>query len=391
MTMQNFIYDIPTKVYFGKEQIQNLPAIVKSYGTKPLLVYGGGSIKRNGIYDTISNLFAAEQIEFMELSGVEPNPRITTVRKGIELCRKYAIDVLIPVGGGSTIDCAKAISAGLNYDGDPWELCLDRTKITGGIPIIAVPTIAATGSEMDPFGVISNEETQDKKGLGHPALIPKAAICDPVYTFSVSAFQTASGTADIISHILETYFRKVEGAYLQERMCEGLLKTCFHFGKTAVEEPENYAARANLMWASSWAINGFLKCGFAGPWVVHPIEHQLSAYYDVAHGAGLAVLTPHWFRKILNNPTSLPIFRTYGINVWDIDASLSDMEIANLAIENTEEFFRSIHLPATLQELGIHSKENFDIMAEKALRDGAKASYFPLTKEDILDILEAAY
>lgn len=389
--MHDFIYNIPTKVYFGKGQLLHLPSLVKEYGKKPLLIYGGGSIKRNGIYNHILHLFEEANISFSELSGVEPNPRISTVRKGISTCKEQNIDVLVAVGGGSTIDCAKAISAGLYYEGDPWDLCLDRNKIKDGIPIIAIPTIAATGSEMDPFGVITNEETQDKKGLGSPILIPKVAICDPSYTFSVSAFQTASGTADIISHILETYFRQAKGAYMAERICEGLLKTCFHYGKLAIDDPENYDARANLMWASSWAINGFLKCGLAGPWVVHPIEHQLSAYYDIPHGAGLAVLTPPWFRKILKNPDSLPVFRNYGVNVWGIDASLSDIEIASKAIQQTKEFFASIGLPSTLRELGIENKEYFEVMAEKSLRDGAGKTYFPLSKEDILDILEESF
>lgn len=389
--MQNFIYDIPTNVYFGKGQIKNLPTIIKKYGTKVLLVYGGGSIKRNGIYDTVIALFKENNISYLELSGVEPNPRVSTVRRGIQLCKENDIDLILAVGGGSTVDCSKAISAGIKYDGDVWDLCIDRTLIKDAIPIVAIPTIAATGSEMDPFGVITNEETYDKKGLGSPLLTPKAAICDPTYTFSVSPFQTASGTADIISHILETYFRAEDGAYMAKRSCEAFLKTCFHYGKIAIDEPDNYEARANLMWVSSWAINGFIKCGLTGPWVVHPIEHQLSAYYDVAHGAGLAILTPHWFRKILSNANSLPIFREYGINIWNIDSSLSDMEIAEYAIQKTEDFFNSINLPKNLRELGINDKSNFHIMAEKSLRDGAGNTYFPLSLEDILEILDNAY
>ncbi len=389
--MQDFIYNIPTTVYFGKGQIVNLPSIIRTYGTKVLLIYGGGSIKRNGIYDNVISLLNVNNIEFCELSGVEPNPRVSTVRKGINICRENNIDIILAVGGGSTIDCAKAVAAGIKYDGDVWDLCIDRRKIKDALPIVAIPTMAATGSEMDSFSVITNEETQDKKGTGSSLLIPRAAICDPTYTFSVSAFQTASGTADIISHILETYFRDADGAFIAERTSEGLLKTCFHYGKTAIEEPDNYEARANLMWASNWAINGFLSCGLGGSWVVHPIEHQVSAYYDVPHGAGLAVLTPHWFRKILSNPLSLPVFRKYGVNVWGLNPALSDMELAEASIRMTEKFFASIHLPNTLHELGVTGKEYFDVMAEKALRDGAGNSYFPLNKADILDILEAAY
>ena len=389
--MQNFIYDIPAKVYFGKGEIKRLPNIVKEYGKKVLLVYGGGSIKKSGLYDDIISLLGQCDAEISELHGVDPNPRISTVRKGVEICKAENIDVILGVGGGSVIDCSKAIAAGSKYSGDAWDLCIGVAKVREALPIIAVTTMAATGSEMDPFSVITNEQTNDKKSLAGTHLVPKAAICDPTYTFSVSKFQTASGTADIISHTLETYFRKIPGAYIQERMCEAVLKTCFHYGKIAVENPEDYDARANLMWASELAINGLLKYGFAGPWVVHPIEHQLSGYYDIPHGAGLAILTPHWFRKILENPDSLDIFYTYGTNVWSIDPSLSKEEIANIAIAKTEEFFASIGLPKTLRELGITQKDKFDIMAEKAIEDGAGKTYFPLSKKDIVALYEASF
>lgn len=390
--MHNFIYSIPTKVYFGSGQIEHLPAILKPYGTKILLVYGGGSIKKIGLYDKVISLLQDNNISFSELSGVEPNPRVSTVRRGIAICQEEHCNLILAIGGGSSIDCSKAISAGVKYPGDVWELCLDRTLIQDALPIIAVSTMAATGSEMDPFGVISNEETNDKRGLGHPLLVPKAAICDPSYTFSVSPFQTASGTADIVSHILETYFRSLPGDYMAKRMCEGLLETCFHYGPIAIADPNDYEARANLMWASDWAINGFLKCGLTGPWVVHPIEHQLSAYYDIPHGAGLAILTPHWFRKILENPDSLDIFYTYGTNVWHISPALPKKEIALKAISCTEEyFFQKLKLPKTLCELGIPSQENFESMAEKAIRDGAGNTFFPLTKEDIMELYKSSF
>lgn len=389
--MQNFIYDIPTKVYFGKGVIKDLPEAIAPYGKKILLVYGGGSIKKNGIYDTVVSLLKTIEAEIYELSGVEPNPRVSTVRKGIDICKDKKVDVILGVGGGSVIDRSKAIAAGTKYSGAPWELCIDRSKIKDALPIVAVSTMAATGSEMDPFGVITNEQTNDKKGLGSPLLVPKAAFCDPLYTISVSKFQTASGTADIISHILETYFRIVPGSYMQERMCEALLKTCFHYGKVVFENPEDYDARANLMWASEWAINGFLKCGFSGPWAVHPIEHQLSGYYDIPHGAGLAILTPHWFRKILENSDSLEVFFKYGTNVWGIDPSLPKKEIALTAIEKTEEFFTSIGLPKTLRELGITEKNNFEVMAERSIRDGVGTTCFPLTKEDVVELYESSF
>ena len=389
--MRNFIYNIPTEVHFGKGSIDFLPEAVKKYGTRALLVYGGGSVKRSGLYDKIVSLLKDAGIMFEELPGVAPNPRMSTVRKGVAVCREKAVDVVIGLGGGSSMDCAKAVSAGTKYDGDPWDLCLDRTRIHDALPVIAVPTMAATGSEMDPFGVITNEDTLDKKGLGSPLLIPKAAFCDPTYTFSVPAFQTASGTADIVSHVLETYFRDPDGAFMAARSAEAVLKTCFHYGPIAVKEPDNYDARANLMWCSEWAINGFLKCGLDGAWVVHPIEHQLSAYYDIPHGAGLAVLTPHWFRRILKDERSHPIFRTYAVGAWDLSPDTDDITLAGQAIAKTVEFFTALGLPSTLRELGITEKDRFGEIVDKAVRDGAGNTYFPLSADDIKEILEAAF
>ena len=258
--MENFVYSVPTTVYFGKGQVRHIANIVSAYGKSVLLVYGGGSIKRNGIYDAVTDIFQANGISYHELSGVEPNPRITTVRKGVELCRKEGIEVVLPIGGGSTIDCAKVIAAAVSYEGDAWDIVLDPSKIESVLPIVSILTLAATGSEMDTFAVISNLETNDKIGTSHEDMRPKASILDPSYTFSVSAYQTAAGTADIMSHILECYFSNVEG-FMQDRMAEGLLKTCIEFGVKAIENPEDYEARANLMWASSWAINNFIKLG----------------------------------------------------------------------------------------------------------------------------------
>lgn len=239
--MENFIYSIPTDVYFGKNQIQHIGKIVLKYGKRVLLVYGGGSIKRNGAYYDVINELNKLDIYYTELSGVEPNPRITTVRKGIEICRKNNIEVILPIGGGSTIDCAKVIAAGVSYPNDPWDIVLDSTKIKNVLPIISVLTIAATGSEMDSVAVISNMETNDKIGTGHKDMRPKASILDPTYTFSVSKIQTAAGTADIMSHIIETYFSNQTG-YMQDRVAEGLLQTCIAFGIKAIEEPNNYEA-----------------------------------------------------------------------------------------------------------------------------------------------------
>ncbi|MGL5414376.1 MAG: iron-containing alcohol dehydrogenase [Clostridium sp.] len=383
--MKNFHYSIKTDIHFGKGAIKHLPEEIKKYGEKVLLVYGGGSIRRSGLYDTVLDLLNENNIKCIEISGVEPNPRIETVRRGIRFVKADKIDVILPVGGGSTIDCAKAIAAGALYDGDPWDLLLDSSKVKDSIPIVSVLTLAATGSEMDPGAVISNLETKEKLSFGHPSLRPKASILDPEYTYSVPKNQTAAGTADIMSHIFEVYFSNDKGAYLQDRMCEALLKTCIKYGEIAYNDGENYDARANLMWASSLGINGLLSCGKAIRWSVHPMEHELSAYYDITHGVGLAILTPHWMEFVLDED-SLEKFVDYGVNVWEIDRNLDKKEIAKLAIEKTKNFFfNTLQIQSKLSDLGIN-EEHFEKMAVHCTRTGNLLGYRELTKDRIVDI-----
>jgi len=384
--MENFIYSIPTKIYFGKGEIRHIGEIVKSYGSRALLVYGGGSIKRNGIYDDVTAILKENDIAYEELSGVEPNPRITTVRRGIEICREKNIDVVLPIGGGSTIDCAKVVAAGVYYDGDAWDIVKNAGLIGKVLPVISVLTLSATGSEMDTFAVISDMDANDKLGTGHELMRPVASVLDPSYTESVSAYQTAAGTADMMSHIFEAYFSNVSG-FMQDRMAEGLLKTCIEYGVRAVHTPDDYEARANLMWAGSWAINDFISLGKEVAWTVHPMEHELSAYYDITHGVGLAILTPHWMRYVLSDKT-VDKFKAYGVNVWNIPENLGDFEIAKQAIERTAEYFEAMGLPSTLTEVGIN-EEKFDIMAQKAARH-LRGAYVELTAEEVKKIYQMA-
>lgn len=386
--MNNFCYHIPTEVYFGRGQIEHLGEAIKKYGNKVLLVYGGGSIKRIGLYDAIQTILAQHQLVSVELSGVEPNPKIETVRTGVALCKQNAIDVILAVGGGSSIDCAKVVSAGAKYAGDTWDLVLNPGLIAETIPVITVLTLAATGSEMDRFAVISNMETNDKIGVFSAQFHPKVSILDPEYTFTVPQNQTAAGTADIMSHILEHYFSNVKGAYVQNRIAEGLLKTCITYGPVAYHQPNNYEARANLMWASSLAIDGVTWRGNDVASSVHPMEHQLSAYYDITHGVGLAILTPNWMKYVLSDQT-VDKFAEYGINVWGIDPSLDQYAIANSAIDKTKNFFASLGIPATLAEVGI-GEEHFEAMATKAAALGLLKAFSPLTKDDVLAILKAS-
>lgn len=383
--MKNFTYYVPTEIRFGTNQLPKLSKLADS-GRHVLLVYGGGSIKRSGLYDDVLRILTEAGLCVTELPGVEPNPRIESVRRGVELCHAHEIDMVLAVGGGSTIDCAKVIAAGACYDGDAWDLVLDGRKIKSALPVYSVLTLAATGSEMDSFAVISDLSKHEKWGTGSQLLKPRMSILNPEYTFSVSAKQTSAGTADIMSHTLENYFTQVRGAYVQARMCEALLKTLIHYGPIALEQPENYEARANLMWASSLAINGLVSSGADVAWCVHPMEHELSAFYDITHGEGLAILTPFWMDFALREETAWK-FAEYGRNVFGLTGD-NDMAVGREAIAATRAFFRQMKLPATLHEVGIDGS-HFDIMAQKAAA-GCKGSFVPLSEEDIKSIFTAA-
>jgi len=387
--MENFLYSIPTKVYFGKGEIKNLANIIKEYGNKVLITYGGGSIKKTGLYDEVAKILKDNQISYVEISRVEPNPKIETVRKGIQICRDNNVEVVLAVGGGSSIDCAKVIAAGVKYDGDSWDLVTNPEKIQEVLPIVTILTLSATGSEMNKNAVISDMTTNQKIGTAHENMKPKASILDPEYTYSVPKNQTAAGTADIMSHIFENYFNHTEGVDIQDSTAEGLLRACIKYGPIAIEEPTNYDARANLMWASSWAINGLISYGRSAPWVVHPMEHELSAFYDITHGVGLAILTPHWMRYSLDD-TTVNKFAQYGVNVWGVDKNLDKFEIANIAIDKTEEFFKKLEIPSTLREVGIE-KEKLEIMAKKAMNPYFKYAFKPLEENNIINIFKAAF
>lgn len=384
--MENFNYYIPTEIFFGKNQIEKLGKNIKKYGSKVLLCYGGGSIKKIGLYDKVIEILKENDLEYFELGGIEPNPRIESVREGIKICRENNIDFILPVGGGSTIDCAKVIGAGYYYEGDPWDLLIKKGRVSNCLPIGTILTLSATGSEMDAGAVISNLETKEKYSVGHRTMLPKFSILDPTYTFTVSKYQTASGVADIMSHTFETYFENTKTAFISDRIAEGILKTCIKYGRIAFDEPDNYEARANLMWASSLAINGLIDCGRDTNWSVHPIEHELSAYYDITHGVGLAILTPNWMEYVLDDE-NLWKYVEYGVNVWDIDSSLDEREIAKLAIEKTREFFTSLEIPSTLGEIGIDST-NVENMAGDLIEyvKGKVGNFKELDYEDIVNI-----
>ncbi|MFC4805271.1 iron-containing alcohol dehydrogenase [Filifactor villosus] len=385
--MKSFVYHVPTKVYFGEGQLCHLGEELKQCGKKVLLSYGGGSIKKSGLYDLLLEEMKKANLEVFELAGIEPNPRIESVREGARLCKQHDIDVVLAVGGGSTIDAAKFIAAGACTDDDPWDFFVAGAPIDKALPLITVLTLSATGSEMDSCGVISNMETNDKLARYSDHVFPKVSFLDPTLTYTVNEYQTACGSADILSHIFEVYFNMNKDLYMLDTVMEGLMRTVIKYAPIALREPENYEARANLMWASSWAINGFINGGKQQAWSCHPMEHVLSAYYDITHGLGLAILTPRWMKYCLDE-TRVSKFYQFGVNVFGIDASLEPLEVAERAIEELSTFFfRTLGLKSRLSEVGIDDT-HFEQMSQKACKGGVLAGFKPLGKEDIKKIFE---
>ena len=383
--MQNFDYMTPTRLIFGKESIVKLPEVMRPLGKRVLLTYGGGSIKKLGLYDRVKELL--KDFDIIELSGIQPNPKYDpSVLEGVRLCKEHNIDVILAVGGGSVLDCSKAIAAGAKYDGDPWDLISYKVKAQAALPIVDILTLAATGSEYDCGGVISRTETNDKIGYMDPLLFPVCSILDPVYTFSVSKKQTAAGCADAMNHTIEQYF-VADSTLLNDGFCESMLKSLMVNARKCLENPEDYTARAEMMLCCTYGCNGILSLGnsYSG-WPCHGIEHALSAYYDITHGEGLAIITPRWMEHILNEKT-IERFVKYGINVFGIDASLPQHEIAERAIDATYKFFESINIPMHLRDVGIDDSRLDEMAHHIAVNEGLENAYAPLTEQDIKKIL----
>lgn len=387
--MLDFTYTISTKILFGRNKIQQLADEIEPYGKRILLVYGSGSIKETGVYDAVINVLTKHSLVFFELPGIQPNPRISSVRQGIDLCKAHDIDCIVAVGGGSVIDTAKTIATGLYHEGDPWDLfLLGDSAIQKALPVGTVLTLAATGSEMNGNAVISNEQTEQKLAIHHDVLRPRFSILDPTVTFSVPKNQTAAGVVDIFSHVLEQYFSPTKEAFVQNRIAESLLLTCIQYGPIALREPTNYEARAQLMWTSSLALNGLLGYGRITDWATHGIEHAVSAAYDVTHGVGLAILTPHWMEYVLGAET-LDTFVEYARNVWKIKGN-DDVSIAKKGIEKTQKFFVRLGMPRTLREVGV-KQEKLEGIAEKTVMYRDVGKLRKLGKDDVLKILQNSF
>ncbi|WP_430495350.1 iron-containing alcohol dehydrogenase [Rossellomorea marisflavi] len=388
--MNEFTFYNPTKLIFGKGQVEQLKDLVPQYGKKVLLVYGGGSIKKSGLYDQVTAVLNDIDAEVFELAGVEPNPRLTTVRRGVDICKEEGIDFLLAVGGGSVIDCTKAIAAGAKYDGDAWDLVTKKAFASEALPFGTVLTLAATGSEMNAGSVITNWETNEKYGWGSPVTFPQFSILDPENTFTVPKNHTIYGMVDMMSHVFEQYFHNATNTPLQDRMCESVLKVVIETAPKLINDLENYELRETILYSGTIALNGMLQMGYRGDWGSHNIEHAVSAVYDIPHAGGLAILFPNWMKHNLNvNPAR---FAQLAERVWNVDPEgKTQEEVALEGIEKLREFWSSIGAPSRLADYDIDDSK-LDLIADKAMANGEFGNFnnHQLNKEDTLSILRAS-
>lgn len=386
--MQNFNYCTPTRLIFGEGVIKDLPEVMSHYGKKILLTYGGGSIKKIGLYDKVLELLKGYEI--YELPNIMPNPKYDpSVLDGVRMCKQHNIDVILSVGGGSVLDCSKAIAGGAKYDGEPWDLITYKAETKDALPIVDIITLAATGSEYDAGGVISRTETNDKTCYSDSHLYPKVSFLDPTYTFTVSKKQTSAGIADAMNHIFEQYFCE-DSTILNDGFMEAGLKSLMINGRKCIDNPEDYNARAEMMLVCTYGCNDIYSLGNSqSGWPCHGMEHALSAYYDITHGEGLAIITPRWMKHILSEKT-VDRFVKYGINVFGIDGSLDKMDIANKAIDETYKFFESINIPMHLKDVGIDESRIETMAKHVADNEGLENAWAPLLQEDIAAIFRAS-
>ena len=387
--MLNFTHDIPTIVHFGKGQVKALEAELAGRAGKILIVTGGGSVKRNGIFDAVIKEVKRSKVPYVELSGIVSNPRLRSVYEGIEICRKNGVDFVLAVGGGSVIDAGKAIAAGVKYKGDVWDFFSKGVKPKSALPVGCVLTLAATGSEMNGNTVITKEDTKRKLAFGSQVIRPVFSILDPEYTYTVNKYHTAAGVVDIMVHVFEQYFSHTTGVDVQDRIAEALLKVCIKYGPIVCEAPRDYNARANILWAGSLALNDLAGEGKEEDWAPHAIEHEVSAIYDISHGAGLSIVVPSWMRHVLSDKT-VDKFVEYGLNVWGVEKNRDKMDIARDAIKKTREFFNSLGMPASLSEVRIPD-DYFETMAKSAIKDWGQVGHFKkLSERDIVEILKGS-
>ena len=391
--MFDFQYYTPTRVVFGRGAERKVADLVREYGGRKVLIhYGGGSVVRSGLLKTVTDALDTAGIPYVTLGGVVPNPHLGLVYEGIELCRREGVDFLLAVGGGSTIDSAKAIGYGVTNEGDVWDFYDYKREAAACLPIGVILTIAATGSEMSDSSVITKEDGLIKRGYSSDLCRPRFAIMDPELTMTLPDYQTACGCTDILMHTMERYFTNGGNMEITDALAEGLLRTVMKYAVILAEDPQNYEARAEILWAGSLSHNGLTGCGNdGGDWMTHKLEHELGGLYDVAHGAGLAAIWGSWARYVCGS--CLPRFKRFAVNVMGVETVGTDEEIARKGIEALEDFFRRIHMPTNLRELGVSAtEEDLVTMAHKCAVGvgGAMGSARLLNEEDMLAIYRAS-
>lgn len=389
--MNNFIFENATKVFFGQGCVKEyLSCLSSHYGKRVMLCYGGGSIKKNGIYEEVMGSLKEADKEVIEFAGIMANPTYAKVMEGAALAKEHKVDLILGVGGGSVMDCCKAISLAAAYDGDIWSDFWARPGIIDfePVPLGVIVTVAGTGSEMNGGAVITNETLKVKTGRDYPKCNPAFALLDPTYTYSVPKFQMVSGGFDILSHIMETYFSEPDEDNVSDDISEALMRGVIRDLRAAIKNPEDYTARSNLMWESTMGENRIIKMGKRMDFECHQMEHQLGAYTDCNHGAGLAVLHPVYYRHIYKD--GLAKFKRYAIYVWGVPTEgKTDEEIAFAGIKALEDFIVEIGLPVTLRELGVNETTDLKAIADSC--NLAPGSYKKMTHEEILAIFKECF
>lgn len=391
--MQNFQYYAPTQVVFGTDTVEQVGSLIRQQNCKKVLIhYGGGSAKRSGLLDRVAKSLEEAGIDYIMLGGVVPNPRLSLVYEGITLCKQEGVDFILAVGGGSVIDSSKAIGYGIANDCDVWEFYAKRAVPQACAPIGTILTIAAAGSEMSNSSVITNEDGWLKRGLSSELCRCKFAIMDPTLTYTLPAYQTASGAADIMMHTMERYFTPVETLPLTDALAEGLIRSVMSDVKTALADPQDYDSHAGLMWASSLSHNGLTGCGTdGGDWASHQLEHELGGKYDIAHGAGLCAVWSSWARTVM--PSNPARFAKFAVNVMGITPGADDTETANRGIDAIEAFFQSIGMPTRINQMGIDLTEDDmrDLAHKCSFMNTRKIGKFvQLDREAIYEIYQKA-
>ena len=384
--MENFVFQNKTKIIFGRDTENRVGEETAAYAKKVLLHYGGGSVKKSGLYDRVAASLKKAGVEFVDLGGAQPNPRLSLVKEGIDICREHDIKFILAVGGGSAIDSAKAMAVGVPYGGDVWDFYTGKAVPEAAIDVATVLTIPAAGSEASPSSVITNADGDLKRGLTNELIRPVFSILNPELTFTLPAYQTACGAADIMAHIMERYFTTTASADFTDRLCEATMRAVINNAPVCVSDPKNYDARAEVMWAGCVAHNDILGTGRNQDWASHQIEHEISGIYDVAHGAGLAVVFPAWM-KYVHMRGNIKRFVQFASRVWGVDIDFRDREKNALAgIAALEKFFVSIGLPIRLKDMNIKA----DRLEEMANKCGAAGGFVRLDKNDVLEILKLA-